>query len=349
MKNYIIGLNGIRAIAVFFVIISHRFPENHILNSFPLGNYGVDIFFVLSGFLISRGLFFQLNSQENDFKSNIKILKNFFLNRSLRIFPVYYTLLLFLFLTNGIIGNNFRENILWYLLYGANYLNYIQNKWFGALAHLWSLSVEEQFYVLFPLLLIFVFRKIILLLLAIFIIFGTLYPFFVSGSSRILTLSCINAFGIGGLLAYVEIYKNSFVFSFYKYTLFLSIPILLLLIVHNLYSTIPFFSERFAISVIAIHIITVCFLKPNSFVVDRILNNRFLNFIGVISYGVYLYHNIVPKYWSFMLLKFKINSNNVQFSYVEFLLQTAFIIVLSYLSWIILEKPILNFKKKVYK
>jgi len=347
MKNYIIGLNGIRAIAVFFVIISHRFPEDHFLKSFPLGSYGVDVFFVLSGFLISRGLFFQVQSQTGNFYSNVQILKNFFLKRCIRIFPVYYTLLLFLFLTKGIIGNNFRENILWYVFYGANYLNYIENKWFGALAHLWSLSVEEQFYILFPILLIFIFRKRILILLTIFIITGTLYPFFISGNSSILTLSCINAFGIGGLLAYIEIYKKSFVFSFYRYTFFLSVPILLLILVHNLYITIPFFPERLAISVIAIFIITQCLIKPDSIFVCKILNNKFLNFIGIISYGVYLYHNIVPKYWNFVLFKFNIKLNNNQFSYIEFILQTSFIIILSYLSWILLEKPILNLKKYI--
>jgi peptidoglycan/LPS O-acetylase OafA/YrhL len=347
MKNYIIGLNGIRAIAVFFVIISHRFPENHILQSFPLGKYGVDVFFVLSGFLISRGLFFQLNSKENDFLSKSKILKNFFINRSLRIFPIYYLLLLFLFLTKGIIGNNFKENILWYVFYGTNYLNYIQNKWFGSLAHLWSLSVEEQYYILFPLLLVFVFRKKILLFLVLLIVIGTVYPFFVDGNSGILTLSCINAFGIGGLFAYIEVYKKHFIFSFYKFSLFLSIPILILLVVHNLFDTIPYFSERLAISIIAIHIIALCLLKPNSFVVNKILNNKFLNFVGIISYGVYLYHNFLPKYWGFISLKLNIGSNNGQFSYIEFLLQTAFIILLSYLSWIIIEKPILKLKKKI--
>lgn len=347
MKKYIIGLNGIRAIAVFFVVISHRFPENHFLKSFPIGSYGVDMFFVLSGFLISRGLFFQLKLQKDNFYSNGQILKNFFLKRCLRIFPIYYTLLLFLFLTKGIVGNNFKENILWYVFYGANYLNYIQNKWFGALAHLWSLSVEEQFYIFFPILLIFIFRKRILLLLTIFIITGTLYPFFISGNSSILTLSCINAFGIGGLLAYIEIYRNSFIISFYRYTLFLSIPILLLIIVHNLFINIPFFPERLAISVIAIFVITLCFLKPNSFVVSKILNNKFLNFIGIISYGIYLYHNIVPKYWNFVLHKLNVSFNNSQFSYLEFFLQTSFIIVLSYFSWILLEKPILNLKKYI--
>jgi peptidoglycan/LPS O-acetylase OafA/YrhL len=181
--------------------------------------------------------------------------------------------------------------------------------------------------------------------LIIFVILGTLFPFFVDGNSGILTLSCVNSFGIGGLLAYIEIYKKSVIFKFYKLTLYSSISITLLLIVHNLYSPISFFSERLAISIIAVFLITHCLLKPKSFAVDKILGNRFLNFIGIISYGIYLYHNIVPKYWNFVLHKLKMNFNNFEFSYLEFFLQTSFIIVLSYFSWILLEKPILNLKK----
>lgn len=54
--KYIRGINGLRAVAVIFVIISHWFPKTFFLNKLPLGNIGVDIFFVISGFLIS--LFF---------------------------------------------------------------------------------------------------------------------------------------------------------------------------------------------------------------------------------------------------------------------------------------------------
>ena len=346
MKNYITGLNGIRAIAVFFVIISHRFPEDHILRIFPLGHYGVDVFFVLSGFLISRGLFNQLVAENESVKSGIEMLKIFFINRALRIFPIYYLLLLFLYLTKGIIGNNFGENILWYLFYSANYLVYFQDRWFGALAHLWSLSVEEQFYIFFPILLLFVFRNRILLFLIILVTVGTFYPFFLNGMRSVLTLSCINAFGIGGLFAYIEIHKPHFIQRFYKYTLLLSFPILFLIIIHNLYCTIPFFSERLAVSILAIYTITLCYLKPNSFIVNKLFNNKFLNFIGIISYGIYLYHNIVPKYWNYILLKININPYNSQFSYIEFFLQTVFIVVLSYFSWILIEKPILKFKRK---
>ena len=110
MKNYIPGLNGLRAIAVFLVILSHRLPLDHFLKKFPIGNYGVTLFFVLSGFLISRQLFFQIQNQVLKKTSDFIILKKFILRRSLRIFPIYYLLLFFMYFTDGIIGNRFREH-----------------------------------------------------------------------------------------------------------------------------------------------------------------------------------------------------------------------------------------------
>lgn len=255
MIKYISGLNGIRAIAVFLVILSHRFPSDHFVNSFPIGSYGVNIFFVLSGFLISRSLFFNINVDKAVALPNITIIKNFFIRRCLLIFLIYYLLLLFMFLTGGIIGNQFKSNFLWYAFYGVNYLNYSENRWFGSLAHFWSLSVEEQFYIFWPLLLLFIFSNRIFLLICLLIIIGTCYPFFFDGMVDVLTLSCVNAFGIGALLAYIEILKPKYESQFTKVSQFVFFPILFLIYVHNKVSIIPYFSERLAISIIAVTII----------------------------------------------------------------------------------------------
>ena len=349
MNKYITGLNGIRAIAVFFVIISHRFPLDHSIRSFPIGNYGVDIFFVLSGFLISRILISQIKNAQIEKLTNYTIIKKFILRRALRIFPLYYALLFFMFFTKGIIGNNFRENFLWYFFYCANYLNYYEDKWFGALAHLWSLSVEEQFYIVWPILLVVVFKNRILSLIILAIFIGTIYPFFFTGIVKVLTLGCINTFGIGALLAYVEIYKPEHKLLFMKISRMLFIPILILICYHNLIMKIDYFSERLAISIITIHIIATCLWKPENFIVSRILSNKVLNFIGIISYGIYLFHNIVPRYWIWALrrLDYVTPATLYKFSYLEFIIQTTFIIGLSYLSWILFEKPILKLKERI--
>jgi peptidoglycan/LPS O-acetylase OafA/YrhL len=331
MVKYISGLNGIRAIAVLLVIISHRFPKEHIINALPLGNYGVDIFFVLSGFLISRSLFYQITETS---VPNKKIIKRFFFRRFLRIFPIYYLLLLFMFLTSGIIGNQFKENFLWYFFYWANYLNYYEDKWFGALAHLWSLSVEEQFYIFWPILLLFVFKKRIFYLICFLVIVGTVYPFFINGNANILTLSCVNALGIGALLAYTEIVNKDYTIFFNKTLSVIFIPVLLMLCINKMVVLIPFFSERLAISILAVSIISYCRYRPDSFLVAKILNNKILNFIGIISYGVYLCHNIVPKYWVWGIKKLGLETpaSIYKFSYLEVFIQTLFIIGISYLS-----------------
>lgn len=346
MVKYIPGLNGIRAVAVIMVIISHRFPEHHFVNIFPLGSYGVDVFFVLSGFLISRSLFFQI---DNNKVISAYILKSFFIRRCLRIFPIYYLLLFFMLITDGIIGNQFRANFLWYLLYGANYLNYFQDKWFGALAHFWSLSVEEQFYMFWPILILFFFKKRIFTLICLLIIIGTIFPFFFNGKVNVLTLSCVNALGIGALLAYVEIIKPEYKNVLIKILKIVFFPILLMLYINNVFFSIPFFSERLAISVLAVSVIAYCRYKSNTILVTHVLGNKVLDFVGIISYGVYLFHNIIPKYWVWVIKKigWVTPATNYKFSYLEILIQTSFIIGVSYLSWILVEKPILKLKEKI--
>ena len=90
MTKYISGLNGIRAIAVLMVIVYHRFPADHFLKIMPIGHFGVDIFFVLSGYLISRILLNGVTKIENNTATSFQLIKSFVIRRSLRIFPIYY-------------------------------------------------------------------------------------------------------------------------------------------------------------------------------------------------------------------------------------------------------------------
>jgi peptidoglycan/LPS O-acetylase OafA/YrhL len=159
--GYVRQLDGIRAVAVLLVIVSHWFPGD-VVGKFGFGAIGVDIFFVLSGFLITRILIVErLNFEINpSTHSRLKAIRNFMVRRSLRIFPIYYLLLVLLILFKDQFPNPVSLDWKWYFFYLQNILFYINKTWPGGkLSHLWSLAVEEQFYLFWPWIILFVSQR----------------------------------------------------------------------------------------------------------------------------------------------------------------------------------------------
>ncbi|MDO3627500.1 acyltransferase [Mucilaginibacter sp. BT774] len=170
--NYIPGLDGIRALSAFLVISSH-WPNS--LLSLPFGWIGVNIFFVLSGFLIARIL---INNRQQSFK---KYISSFYFKRALRIFPLYYgfltlSLLLVLFITYSapfLLSLNEWKDIYWGTIHDFPYcftytynlranlspLIHVPTSSDKLDGHLWSLCLEEQFYLIFPFLVYFLSLK----------------------------------------------------------------------------------------------------------------------------------------------------------------------------------------------
>ncbi|QKJ29790.1 acyltransferase [Mucilaginibacter mali] len=146
-KKYFPVLDGLRAVAILFVVIGHIIiytPANKYIN----GAIGVEIFFVLSGFLITTLLL-------KERVSNGQIsLRNFYIRRTLRILPVAYLYLLVIGVLNYIF--NLQISAIAFLsdvFYFRNTpINYGHNAWLTD--HFWTLSIEEQFYLLFPLLMV---------------------------------------------------------------------------------------------------------------------------------------------------------------------------------------------------
>ncbi|MCA9224377.1 MAG: acyltransferase, partial [Planctomycetales bacterium] len=158
--SHLPALDAIRGLAILLVTL-YRFrlgPDDgmwfehvytHVLS---LGERGVDLFFVLSGFLITGILF--------DSKSDRHYFRNFYMRRSLRIFPLYYGVLLGCFVILPIVWPaniqypfaDARELQNWLWLYGVNMRVGWHNDWcFGSFNHFWSLAVEEHFYLIWPL------------------------------------------------------------------------------------------------------------------------------------------------------------------------------------------------------
>jgi peptidoglycan/LPS O-acetylase OafA/YrhL len=167
-------IQGLRGLAILSVILFHFFPK-----FFPMGYLGVDLFFVISGFLITSIISKKLEEKKFSFKL-------FFIKRVYRIIiPILFILLFF-----GIISflillpkdlNTFWNSALSTLLFVPNIFFWITGGYFGTsneykpLLHLWSIGLELQFYFLFPFILVFIFKnfnnKKIFLFLALLIIF----------------------------------------------------------------------------------------------------------------------------------------------------------------------------------
>lgn len=139
--NHLPALDGLRAVAVFTVVASH--------SNLPLrvpGDLGVSAFFVLSGFLITR-----LLVRERERTGEVSI-RQFYLRRTLRIFPAYYAFLLLSYALDTHAGQQWSNTLLANsLTYTVNYFNAFHHHPSTSVAHAWSLAVEEQFYLLWPL------------------------------------------------------------------------------------------------------------------------------------------------------------------------------------------------------
>jgi peptidoglycan/LPS O-acetylase OafA/YrhL len=152
-------LDGIRGIAILAVLLFHFIaPENRdgFANAavswlFAYGALGVDLFFILSGFLITGILY--------DARTDPDYFRNFYMRRVLRIFPLYYGVLIIIFLVLPLIPalrgtelTELRSHQAWAWLYAVNIYLAIHDGWvLSYIEHFWSLAVEEQFYMVWPL------------------------------------------------------------------------------------------------------------------------------------------------------------------------------------------------------
>lgn len=349
--KYIPALDGLRGYAVLLVLLQHWLGSDHFLNSLNNGLIGVTLFYVLSGFLIT-GILLKNKAAALDVKTQFK---NFWARRILRIFPIYYLLLLILVLIGF---QDIRQQLLYFATYTQNILFYSSDQNFGYLIHFWSLAIEEQFYLIWPVLILLI-RLDRILILILLTIAGGLF-FRLSAHMGILNIAVnpinyhlmgsIDLFGYGAFLAFMSsrslhIIKTVLIFMGGMLTVILSVK---LLINHLDYLSL--------IGVLAMGLIFSVLHFPQQ-LIKLIFCNAPIIRLGKISYGVYLIHYFMYPFnhwlhklcisqqlkWPFLDAILIPEFSNIYLRFVYFLCLTLFF---SVLSWYIIEKPFLNLKKR---
>jgi len=350
--NYIKQLDSVRAIAVILVIIEHWIPKASLGQRIPYGELGVDMFFVLSGFLISGILLQNKDSVENGQRTMTSVLKSFYIRRSLRIFPIYYLVIFAALYFSAYTQTRVQIAFPWYATYTANWFMFYHG-WDGIMSHLWSLAVEEQFYIIWPWLLLFVRKKWLPWLIAAFILTGTISNYLVAHRplGTVLTFTCFDAFGLGALLAWLYQSGKDRIKKFHPYfsvAALVSFVIVLISIWRFKHDIVPL-RTLFSLMALWLFSYIICYRDEGRLKGRWILDNKLLIFLGKISYGIYLYHNFVPVINHYTLSRW-LDSYLPAFmqDHIEKLHlaeNLVLLVLLSWLSFVLIEKRFLGLKK----
>lgn len=356
LDGHIPALDSIRGLAILLVtgfrFWCHPGTENVEVDwlycVFSLGQRGVDLFFVLSGFLITGILF--------DARQKPHYFRNFYMRRTLRIFPLYYAVLIVMLVllprATGMFPQAYQHQA-WLWLYGANVLQSIRGEWcFGSFNHFWSLAVEEHFYLFWPLVIYCCSRRMGLIacgtVVGIAALARTLWLF--GGGNDVaaetFTLLRMDALAMGGLLA-LAIRGPGGVKALYPWAIaavaVLGVVLLPILLLQKRLLAVP----ELLLAVFFAGVILLALTASKEGCWGKLWNSPLLRFFGKYSYGMYVFQNllipIVASRLSVELLQNHLGSQLLaKLTYLA--LMSALTIAVSVASWHLFEKHVLKLK-----
>lgn len=358
--NYFAQIDALRAIAVSMVIYSHWAGYHNLWNDDVYwfnGEIGVQLFFVLSGFLITGILLDAREYAKSARLESAHLLKPFYIRRFLRIFPVFYATLALTF----IVGHpDVRQSLIWHVTYLSNFFFAIRGEYLGDVSHFWSLAVEEQFYFIWPFIILFVSKRYLFQVVVICMCLAPLFRYtaaFIWGSNEVtvnvIPVSSLDTLAGGSLLAvmkrgYGRAYRGGSILknlpwislasgcSYIALRSFIAIP--------DGYEAIALFIARMLLVVTLIGIVLVCSNGVKG-KLKYVLEWSVLSFIGRISYGIYIFHFFVPWFTSKVFVRIGYLPWKELGMYGYLLINLLVLLLMAVVSWYFFEKPLNDLKK----
>ncbi len=361
-RPYFANLDGIRAVACLMVFVAHIWDYlNNRQNIHPaeswmytnfidgLGTTGVCLFFVLSGFLITTLLL-----REKEARGTIS-LKNFYARRILRIWPVFFLVVFLGFVVVPLVSGNFSANetgkhLPWYLLFVNNF-DQIATGFTGfgndSLGVLWSVAVEEQFYLLWPIVILFTNKRWFWFILLLVLISSVTFRISNTSNTDVITFHTFSVMGdlaIGSSIAWSVLYLKGINSARYRISSY--ITLILIFLLHNILLSKP---ENAVLGR------TVLAFSFGFLIEDQVRNEKglfrfssakWLSKFGIITYGFYCFHLFVIMGMQKLNAVLGIKSISTAVFAAEAIavfLITAVICILSYRYF---EQPILRLKHR---
>lgn len=342
-------IDGLRAIAIGGVFIAHFLPS---LGFLPWGQIGVRLFFVLSGFLITDILLDCRDKAGQSGGGRWWLLRQFYCRRFLRIFPLYYLVVGVAFLVDL---EPVRNLIWWLVTYGLNVQISATQVWPEHVSHFWSLCVEEQFYLLWPPLLLFLPQRWLMPAFLATIAVAPLLRFFAVYwwenwvAVYVFPVVSFDALGAGALVALGM--RRGLPDKIDRFLKTLALPlglgvIALLEVTSRIKATnLPIAYAvfyDFGWTLIFCRVVQGGWTGFGGFA-GRMCEWRPLTYIGEISYGLYVYHAFVPTL--VLWLSDKVGWTPPKSQILRFWLFVVACLLLAALSWHCFEKPLNSLKR----
>jgi peptidoglycan/LPS O-acetylase OafA/YrhL len=358
---YLKQIDALRAIAVSMVIYSHwaGYHQNLWSDNSPFfnGEVGVQLFFIISGFLISGILLDVREKAEMSALSKVPVLKAFYMRRFLRIFPLFYATLFLGF----ILGHpDITPSIRWHIAYLSNFFFAWRGEYLGDVSHFWSLAVEEQFYLIWPFIMLFVAKRYLLPLIVFCVCLAPLFRYVMGFllhanevAVNVLPISSLDSLAIGSLLALVQ--RNDQSIRHGKATLRWLIRLSIfagaayislryLLPIPQGLEAYGLFITRLLLTPALLGIVYSC-AKGITGPVGKVLTWVPVAYIGKISYGIYVFHFFIPGATAWLFYQFGFPIRDLIGIPAYLLLNVAVLFSTSAISWHLFEKRINDLKK----